>query len=185
MARTLELEGRLGFRCPLLEDPRMIRAESMFEPGISYRELAPVLNHPRAGVMAAVSNGRTLSYAVFGPPAVFRRAPELPFELDEDALLIAALYAGPEARPDNLDVDLLLAVLGFARAQGYARVQVLCRSDSATGPARAQAGGPEARAEIIAAAGFEIADPLPGPLPDSMRGLRLGSIAISDWEAKT
>ncbi|MFO7639289.1 MAG: hypothetical protein R6X14_08395 [bacterium] len=166
LARALELDGRLSFHCPLLEDPRLARAGA--GTGSRYRDLAPVLTNPRAGVLAAVRDGRTLAYAVFGPPSAFRRASELPFVLDEDALLIAALYAAPEAREDNLDVDLLLVVLEFAREQGYASVQALGRDDPDVGP--------EARVEMLAATGFQLS----GPQSGRWAGLRLGSRAALD-----
>ncbi|MFO7676424.1 MAG: hypothetical protein R6X12_08940 [bacterium] len=166
MARSLELEGLLCFHCPLLEDPR-------FGPGgagecrVRYRDLAPVLGNPRAGIRAVVVNGQIPAYAVFGPPAAFRNAPDLPFELDDDALLVAALHAIPEARAENTDIDLLIEVVEFARAKGFSRVQALCRDTPGAGP--------EARTEIVTAAGFEVTEP--------EAGLRLGTIEVADWFA--
>ncbi|HDQ99936.1 MAG TPA: hypothetical protein ENN51_06605 [candidate division WOR-3 bacterium] len=164
LARTLELDGQLCFRCPLLEDPRTAPDP---ECPVHFRDLAPVLQGPRSGVLASVTGGRTVAYAVFGPPAVFRNAPDLPFELDDDALLIAALYAIPEARDDNTDVDLLIAVIRFAAEQGFTRLQAVCRDDPAESP--------EPRTAVIRAAGFELTEP--------ERGLRLGTLTVSSWGA--
>ena len=164
MARSLEFDGQLCFRCPLLEDPRA-------RPGpdcpVRFHDLAPVFFGPRSGVLATVGDGRTTAYAVFGPPAVFRNAPDLPFELDDDALLIAALYAEPASRADNADVDLLIAVIRFAAERGFERVQAVCRDDPEAGP--------EPRTAIIRAAGFEVTEP--------DRGLRLGTLEVGSWGA--
>lgn len=165
MARSLEIEGRLCFHCPLLEDPRIADRAGAGECRVRYRDLAPVLAGRRSGIRAVVINGQLPAYAVFGPPAVFRNAPDLPFELDEDALLVAALHALPEAREDALDVDLLIDAVAFARLNGFERVQVLSRDND---------DGPEARTEIVTAAGFTVSEPVDG--------LRLGTLKVSDWE---
>lgn len=165
MMRTLELEGLFCFQCPLCSDPRFGYAPAR-ECRTRARDLEPLVTGSRSGVKAVLSGGRIAGYAVFGPAEDFPNSAGLPFETDEDALLVAALYAAPDAREENLDIDLLVAVMEFARAQGYERVQVLCRDDGDDEP--------EARAEILRAAGFEITEPV--------EGLSLASIDLSTWD---
>ncbi len=168
MARTLELEGLLCFHCPLLEPTGPAgRGRDAFECPIRADDLEPVISGRRSGVKAMVVNGQIPAYTVFGPPSAFRNADGLPFGLDPDALLVAALFAIPQAREENYDVDLLVAVMDFAREHDYGKVQVLCRQQ--------HAGEPEARAEILRAAGFDVAEPVDG--------LCLAETTVEAWDS--
>jgi hypothetical protein len=89
------------------------------------------------------------------------------FEPDEEALFLAALYAEPEAREQNLDVDLLVAVVDFARELGFEKVQAACRDDAADEP--------EARKEVLTAAGFGVTEPV--------ENMCFAEISMEDWEA--
>jgi len=167
MARTLELRGLLCFHCPLLEDPRFsYRDRTTGECRVRYRDLEPVLAGPRSGIRAVIITGQIAAYAVFGPPDAFRNVEALPFAVDGSALLVAALYVIPQARADNLDVDLLMAVMDFARARDFPAVQVVCR--------RAAGDEPEGRAEMLEAAGFEVSEPIDG--------LCLAGMTVAAWD---
>jgi GNAT superfamily N-acetyltransferase len=120
----------------------------------------------RSGVKALLGNGRIAGYAVFGPAGSFQSIGTLPFETEDEALFIGALYVLPEAREQNFDVDLLIAVMEFARGQGFERVQAVCREEAENEP--------EARAEILRASGFEVTEPV--------EGLCLASIDLSTWD---
>jgi len=164
MLRTLEMEGLLCFQCPQVEDL------SLPEPGfascrIRARDLEPLVDDPRSGLMAAFRQGCIVGYAVYGRPALYRNLDALRFEFDDDALLVGALYANDDALRDNVDVDLLIAVMGFAAARDYETVQVLCRTGGQ---------GVEARAEMVGASGFE--------LTETVDGLCLAEIAVKDWD---
>lgn len=162
---TLELEELFCFQCPLCSDPRFGYAPAR-ECRTRARDLEELAAGPRSGVKAALAGGRVVGYAVFGPADRFPNAQGLPFEFEEDALVVGALYVVPDAREQNTDVDLLVAVMEFAREKGYDRVQVLCREDGENEP--------EARAEILRAAGFEITEPF--------EELCLASIDLPTWD---
>lgn len=167
MLGTLELESMLCFHCPLLEHPYRPDVDyPAFDNPVRAADLGPVVAGTRSGIKAVVVDGRIPAYAVFAPPALFPNVGQLPFDVDEDALLVGALYAVPEAREENLDVDLLVAVMDFARGHGFAKVQVLCREDSP--------GRPEARAGILRAAGFAVTEPV--------AGLCLAETTVAAWD---
>lgn len=153
MLRTLELEGLLGFHCRLLE--RHPAPDSVVgECFIRSDELLPLVHDPRSGIKAIVTNGSIAGYAVFGRPELFPSLAELGIEVDEDALFIGALYIVPDAREEKLDVDLLVAVMEFARAQGYDTVAAVCSLEEGTDP--------EPMAGLLAAAGFQVAEGIDG-----------------------
>ncbi len=165
MIRTLELKGLLCFRCLLLEDPRLP------EPGpgecqARTEDFLLLVTGEKSGIRIAVGGEQILGYAMFGRPGLFRYLDRLPFEMKQDALLIAALYATPDARADNVDVDLLVAVMDFAREKGFEVVQAVCRPESGLKP--------EGRAELFQAAGFEVSEPV--------HGLCLAETAIEAWD---
>jgi hypothetical protein len=167
MVGTLELEDMLCFHCPLLERPYRPDADyPAFDNPVRATDLGPVVAGIRSGIKAAVVGGRIPAYAVFAPPGLFSNVEQLPFEVDEDALLVGALYAVPEAREENLDVDLLVAVMDFARAHGFAKVQVLCREGDFDRP--------EARAEVLRAAGFTVTG--------AGEGLCLAETTVAAWD---
>ena len=147
MLLTLELEGLLCFRCPVLGKPG-IGALDGGECPLRARDLLSVATDAKSGIVAAISGGRIVGYAVFGRPGVFPRLGESPFEVAEDALVVAALYVTPEMLQQSVDADLLIAVMDFAREKSFARVQVLCRA----GPG----SEPLASAQLLGAAGFEL-----------------------------
>jgi len=168
MLRTLDIEGLLCFRCHLLEDPRVEdRSQLTRECPARGKDLEPVVTGPRSGIKAALAEGRIIGYAIFGPPALFPNLARYEFEPDEEALFLAALYAEPEAREQNLDVDLLVAVMDFAREYGFEKVQAACRDDAADEP--------EARNEVLAAAGFGVSEPV--------ENLCFAEISLADWDA--
>jgi hypothetical protein len=162
----LDLEGLLGFHCDLLEDPNLPDPA----PGqcrVRARDLLPVVTDRRSGIKVATRDGRILAYAIFGQPRLFRNIGDLDLEVEQQALLIAALYATPEAREDNIDVDLLIAVMDFARERDYSTVQALCRAETPTDA--------EARPEMLRAAGFA--------LSEAVKGLCLAETTIERWDA--
>ncbi len=166
VVRALELEGLMCFRCPLLEDMRLP------EPGagkcrIRADDLLPVIGDEKSGVRMLVRQEQILGYAVFGRPKVFRNLRDLPFSVRDDALLIAALYVTDEAREKNLDVDLLLVVMDFARNSGFELVQAVCRPGGESSP--------EARVELLQAAGFEASIPV--------KGFCLAETTVEAWDS--
>jgi len=165
MLRTLELEGLICFRCPLL-DRRPGGAFDTGECRLKARDLLPVVSDERSGILAAVSNRQVVGYAVFGRPELFPRLKQLPFEAADDALLIAALYAVPKARERNVEADLLVRVMDFARENGFEKVQALCRAEPDNEP--------EARAELLSDAGFE--------LTGEAAGLCMAETTLERWD---
>lgn len=143
--QAMELEGLLCFRCPLL---REVEEEFGEVCGVSVRDLAPVVDDSRSGIRVAVSGRQIVGYAIFGRPGLFPGLAELPLEVADDALLIAALYVTREAEEQNVDADLLVAVMDFAREQGYQRVQAVCREE--------QDEELSVRVGLVAEAGFEL-----------------------------
>jgi hypothetical protein len=163
---ALELTGLLCFRCPLLEDPRLPATESG-TCRTRVEDLKPIAADPRSGIKAAVVKEKIVGYSVFGRPALFRNIASLPFEVDPSALLVAALYATPEALEENIDVDLLVAVMDFAREQEYRDVAVVCRTRDDDSP--------EARAPMLGAAGFS--------LTEETNGLCLAQTTVEQWDS--
>ncbi|GEM_PF-6452601 len=143
MIEMLDLEGVLCFRCPLLNEYH-VQPESLF----------PFIEDEKSGIKAAVNKNKILGYAVFGRPEMFPNLNRLPFPTREDALLIAALYATPEARKGNVDVDLLVAVMDFAGENDFEVVQAVCRSEVNLEP--------EGRTRVFRAAGFTVSEPVEG-----------------------
>jgi hypothetical protein len=119
-------------------------------------------------VKAAVRGGHIVGYAVFGRPELFPGVARLGLEVDPDALLIAALYATPDAQEEHADAALLVQVMDFAAQHGYEEVVAVCRPE--------WSGESEPPAELLAAARFDI---------ESGEGeLRLATIGVENWEAE-
>jgi len=161
----LALDGKVCFHCPLLEDESLPAPDSG-ECRVRRADLERLVTDPRAGVKLAVHDGQLVGYAVFGPPASFRNRSSLPFELDDDGLMVAALYVTPEAEQAAVDAALLVEIMGFAGEAGYDTVQAVCRADERTGP--------EGTVRLFAQAGFDLSEPV--------QGLALAQISLDDWD---
>jgi hypothetical protein len=148
----LDLEERLCFRCRLLEDPRLPKP-SAGECPVRAADLLALVRDSRSGIKVVIRLGRILAYAVFGRAGLFRGLADSGLSADEDALIIGALFATSEARDENLDIDLLVAVMGFARERDYEVVQAVCRADD-------DEESEFARQAMLSAAGFDISDPV-------------------------
>jgi hypothetical protein len=160
----MSLNGRLCFNCPLLEGPGESLAESNWCQ-VSSESLQRLVRDERSGVKLALHAERVVGYGIFGRPALFPNLDRLGFEVDGDSLLVAALYATPMAEAAGVDVNLLIEIMGFAREQGYATVQAVCRPEGVEGP--------EGASQLFAAAGFEVSDPV--------KDRCLAQVAVEDW----
>lgn len=161
----MSLDGRLCLNCPLLESP----AESLSGSHwcrVSSESLQRIVRDERSGVKLALHSNRIVGYAIFGRPVLFPSRDALPFPLDDESLLVAALYVTPMAEAAGVDVDLLIAIMGFAGEQEYAKVQAVCRPEGAEGP--------EGAARLFSAAGFDVSEPV--------KDRCLAEIAVADWE---
>ena len=154
MLATLELEGLICFHCPLLEGS----STGEFDAGEcspSANDLLPVVSDAKSGIKLAILEKQIVGYAVFGRPEVFPKLEEMDFEPEEGTLVVAALYVTDQALEQNVDADLLIAVMDFAREKEFKHVQVLCREENDPQPL--------ARAELLSAAGFELTQVEDGP----------------------
>ncbi|UCG42374.1 MAG: hypothetical protein JSU73_10945 [candidate division WOR-3 bacterium] len=163
----LDLEDKLCFRCRLLEDPRRPRP-SPGECLVRAADLLPLVRDSRSGIKVVTRSGRILAYAVFGRAKLFRNLADSGLPAAEDALLIGALFANDEARDENLDIDLLVAVMDFAREHGYEIVQAVCRADD-------EEENEFARQAMLSAAGFDIGDPV--------GDFCLAQIGVEQWDS--
>jgi hypothetical protein len=157
------LENELCIHCPLLEAeglPGALPGECTTRP----QDVEPLLRDRRSGVKLALADGKLVGYAVFGRPRLFRNAARLPFAVNEDALLVAALYAFPRAGVENLEAGLLAAVMDFAREHDYGVVQAVCRQDGAE---------PVGMADLFSAAGFAVSD--------TRNGMCVAETAVEEW----
>jgi hypothetical protein len=97
---------------------------------------------------------------------LFRNLHRLPFNVEEAALLIAALYVVPNPGIDSLDSGILFSVMDFAREQGYDVVQAVCRTE--------ESDRPEPPAQLLGAAGFEMSE--------AFDGLCLAQSTVTAWD---
>lgn len=165
MVELLEFEDRLCFHCRPLENP------GLPDPGLGAckvrsRDLLPLVRDTRSGIKVATRGGRIVGYAVFGRPELFPYLDGLELPVQESALFIGALYVLPDEIEENTDVDLLIAVMDWARTREYGVVQALCRTGGETEP--------EARTEMLAAAGFE--------LTEARNGTCLAETTLDAWD---
>jgi len=163
----LDLEDRLCFRCRLLEDPRR-PGPSTGECPVPTAGLMRLVRDGRSGIKVVTRLGRILAYSVFGRAVLFPGLAESGLPADEDALIVGALFANSEAKDENLDIDLLVAVMDFAREHDYETVQVVCRADD-------DEESEAARQAMLSAAGFDNSDPV--------NGLCLAQIGIEQWDS--
>jgi hypothetical protein len=161
----MALEGKVCFHCRLLEDGDA----PLLQPGgcpVRAEDIKPLVTDDRSGVKVVLHGSQIVGYAVFGPPRVFRNLDRLAFRVDDNALLIGALYVTREAEEASVDVDLLIDIMGFARGRGYELVQAVCRPD--------EAEGPEGTARLFDAAGFV--------LSDTAGGACLARTTLKEWD---
>lgn len=162
----LDLEDRLCFRCRLLEDPHP-QKPSAGEYLVRAADLLALVRDSRSGIKVVTRLGRILAYSVFGRARLFRGLADSGLPADEDALIIGALFATGEVQDENLDIDLLVAVMNFAREHDYQLVQAACRADD-------EEESEVARQAMLSAAGFDISDPV--------EGLCLAQITVEQWD---
>ncbi len=162
----LDLEDRLCFRCRLLEDPRRPKP-STGECLVRAADLLALVKDSRSGIKVITRLGRILAYSVFGRAGLFRGLADSGLTGDEDALIIGALFATSEVQDENLDIDLLVAVMDFAREHDYQLVQAVCRADD-------EEESEVARQAMLSAAGFDISDPV--------EDLCLAQITVEQWD---
>jgi hypothetical protein len=162
----LDLEDRLCFRCRLLEDPRPQKPPAG-EYLVRAADLLALVKDSRSGIKVVTRLGRILAYSVFGRSGLFRGLADSGLPADEDALIIGALFATSEVQDENLDIDLLVAVMDFAREHDYQLVQAVCRADD-------EEESEVARQAMLSAAGFDISDPV--------EGLCLAQITVEQWD---
>jgi hypothetical protein len=158
------LGNQVCIHCPLLEDqglPGFLESECRVRP----EDLEPLLRDPKSGVKLAVAQGRLVGYTVFGQPRLFRNVGKLALPVDDDALLIAALYVVPDVEEEDFDIALLMDVMDFAQTQGYETVQAVCRDKDKAGPV--------GESSLFTAAGFEM---LEGP-----GGACLAQTTLAAW----
>jgi hypothetical protein len=161
------LEGQVCVHVPLLED-EILPGFAAGECRMRAQDLEPLVRDELSGVKLAVKDGNVAGYAVFGRPGLFRYLERLPFEVDESALLVAAFFVFPGTGEEQLDAELLVDVMEFARGRGYRMVQAVCRAGDAA------ADGPEGDLRFFAAAGFAASEPV--------RGLCLAQVTLDEWD---